>query len=355
MPRGPFTGNCGRGCGNASGTGRRFSLSSWSQNMRAPRFDFTVGAFIGQPTQFGDSTVTFDEMTARIARGNGFIAALDQSGGSTPKALRAYGVPDEEWGGDEEMFAKIHQMRCRIIRSPAFSGEKVVGAILFEKTMDDAVDGISVPQALIAKGVAPFLKIDKGLEEEASGVQLMKPMPGLDALLERAKALGVYGTKERSVINAANREGIAAVVAQQFEVGRQVLAHAMMPILEPEYSIKASDRAEGEAILCEEILAQLDALPDGQKVMLKLSLPVEANFFRPLVEHPKVLKVVALSGGYSRDEACVELARNDGMIASFSRALLDSLRAQMSDAQFDAALGEAIDAIHRASTQKVAA
>jgi fructose-bisphosphate aldolase, class I len=295
------------------------------------------------------------EMTDRIARGDGFIAALDQSGGSTPKALRAYGVADEEWSGDEEMFAKIHEMRCRIIRSPAFSGDKVVGAILFEKTMDGAVDGTPVPQALIDKGVAPFLKIDKGLEDEASGVQLMKPMPGLDALLERARALGVYGTKERSVINAASREGIAAVVAQQFAVGKQVLAHGMMPILEPEYSIKAPDRADGETILREEILEQLEALPEGQQVMLKLSLPVESNFFKPLVEHPKVLKVVALSGGYSRDEACAELAKNDGMIASFSRALLDSLRAQMRDSEFDAALGEAIDAIHRASTRKVAA
>jgi fructose-bisphosphate aldolase, class I len=295
------------------------------------------------------------EMTARIARGNGFIAALDQSGGSTPKALRAYGVTDDEWNGDEEMFARIHEMRCRIIRSPSFTGDKVVGAILFEKTMDGDVDGVPVPQALIEKGVVPFLKIDKGLEDEADGVQLMKRMPGLDALLDRAKALGVYGTKERSVINAANPAGIAAIAAQQFEVGRQVLAHGMVPILEPEYSIKAADRAAGEEILRDEIVKQLDALPDGQQVMLKLSLPVEANLYRPLVEHPNVLKVVALSGGFTRDEACAELARNDGLIASFSRALLDSLRAQMSDAEFDAALAEAIDAIHCASTQKVAA
>lgn len=295
------------------------------------------------------------EMTDRIARGQGFIAALDQSGGSTPKALRAYGVADEEWNGDDEMFARIHEMRSRIIRSPAFNGDKVVGAILFEKTMDGTVDGVAVPQALIAKGVVPFLKIDKGLEDEAAGVQLMKPMPDLDSLLERAKALGVYGTKERSVINSANRQGIAAIVAQQFEVGHQVLGHDMMPILEPEYSIKAADRAQGETILRDEILAHLDALPEGRQVMLKLSLPVEANLFRPIVNHPKVLKVVALSGGYSRDEACAHLARNDGMIASFSRALLDSLRVQMTDAEFDAALGEAIDAIYRASTEKVAA
>ena len=295
------------------------------------------------------------EMTARISAGNGFIAALDQSGGSTPKALRGYGVTDDEWSGEDEMFAKIHEMRCRIIRSPVFSGDKVVGAILFERTMDGSVDGVPVPQALIAKGVVPFLKIDKGLEDEADGVQLMKPNPGLDALLERAGALGVFGTKERSVINAANAAGIKAVVAQQFEVGKQVLAHGMMPILEPEYSIKAPDRAEGEAILLQEILAGLDALPEGQQVMLKLSLPVRPNAFKALVEHPKVLKVVALSGGFSRDEACAELARNEGMIASFSRALLDSLRARMSAAEFDAALGEAIDAIHCASTQKMAA
>jgi len=295
------------------------------------------------------------EMTAKIAGGRGFVAALDQSGGSTPKALRAYGVTDDEWNGEDEMFARIHEMRCRIIRSPAFTGDKVVGAILFEKTMDGAVDGVPVPQALIAKGVVPFLKIDKGLEDEADGVQLMKPMPGLDALLERASALGVFGTKERSVINSANPAGIAAVVAQQFEVGKQVLAHGMMPILEPEYSIKAPDRAQGERILREEILRELDELAEGQQVMLKLSLPVEPNAFKALVDHPRVLKVVSLSGGFTRDEACVELARNEGVIASFSRALLDSLRAGMSEAEFDAALGEAIDAIYRASTEKAAA
>ena len=295
------------------------------------------------------------EMTARIARGNGFIAALDQSGGSTPKALRAYGIADEEWNGEDEMFARIHEMRCRIIRSPAFSGDKVVGAILFEKTMDGTVDGVPVPQALIARGVVPFLKIDKGLEDEADGVQLMKPMPGLDGLLERARALGVYGTKERSVVNAANAKGIAAVVAQQFEVGRQVLAHGMMPILEPEYSIKAADRSAGEAILREEILTHLDALPEGQQVMLKLSLPVQAGLFGPLVHHPKVLRVVALSGGFSRAEACRELAGNPGMIASFSRALRSDLRHDQSDAEFDATLGTAIDEIYEASTDKAVA
>jgi len=295
------------------------------------------------------------EMTARIARGDGFIAALDQSGGSTPKALRAYGVADEEWNGEEEMFARIHEMRSRIIRSPAFSGDKVVGAILFEKTMDGAVDGVPVPEALIDKGVVPFLKIDKGLEDEANGVQLMKSIPDLDALLDRAKSLGVFGTKERSVINSDDRQGIADIVAQQFELGRRVLDHDMMPILEPEYSIKADGRAEGEVILRDEILTHLEALPEERQVMLKLSLPVEPDLFRPVVEHPRVLKVVALSGGYTRDEACAQLARNAGVIASFSRALLDGLRAEMSDEEFDRTLGEAIDAIHRASTQKVAA
>jgi len=253
------------------------------------------------------------------------------------------------------MFAKIHEMRSRIIQSPIFSGAKVLGAILFEKTMDGEVGGKATPQALLDKGIVSFIKIDKGLADEANGVQLMKPMPELDALLSRAKGLGVFGTKERSVINAANPEGIAAIVAQQFEVGKQVLAAGLMPILEPEYSINAEDRAAGEDILKSEILKQLDALSDGQQVMLKLSIPVKANQYKELVDHPKVLKVVALSGGFSRDEACEKLAQNDGMIASFSRALLQELRAPMTDAQFDATLGEAIVAIHAASTAKVAA
>ena len=289
------------------------------------------------------------EMTARMATGAGFIAALDQSGGSTPKALRGYGIDDSEWSGEDEMFAKIHEMRTRIITAPSFSNGKVIGAILFEKTMDGTIDGVPTPQALIARGIVPFLKIDKGLEDEADGVQLMKPIPGLDALLERARALGVFGTKERSVINAANAAGIAAVVAQQFEVGKQVLSHGMMPILEPEYSIKAPDRAEGEAILKAEIVKQLDALPAGQQVMLKLSIPVVADFYREVIAHPKALRVVALSGGYSTDEACAELAKNHGMIASFSRGLLQDLRAQQSDAEFDATLGAAIDEIYAAS------
>ena len=263
------------------------------------------------------------EMTANIAAGKGFIAALDQSGGSTPKALKGYGIEEGAWHSEAEMFDLIHQMRCRIIQSPVFTGEKVLGAILFERTMDGTVGGKTVPQALIDKGIIPFIKIDKGLEAEENGVQLMKPMPELDALLKRSRALGVFGTKERSVINSANRAGIAAVVKQQFEVGRQVIAHGMMPIIEPEVNIKSETRAECDAILLEEILKNLDALPEGQQVMLKLSLPVKPGTFDPLVAHPKVLRVVALSGGYKRPEACVELAKNAGIIASFSRALLE--------------------------------
>lgn len=296
----------------------------------------------------------YTEMMQKIAEGKGFIAALDQSGGSTPKALRGYGIEESEYSGEAEMFALIHKMRARIITSPAFTGDKVIGAILFEKTMDGTVDGKPTPEALIARGVVPFIKIDKGLEDEANGVQLMKPMPELDTLLKRAKALGVFGTKERSVINLANREGIAAVVNQQFEVGKQVLAHAMMPIIEPEVNIKSPERAEADQILLEEILKALDTLPDDDKVMLKLSIPAKPGTFDVLVDHPRVLRVVALSGGFKRPEACAELARNRGMIASFSRALLEDLRAQMSDAEFDAALASAIDEIYQASVNKTA-
>lgn len=296
----------------------------------------------------------YTEMMQKIAEGKGFIAALDQSGGSTPKALRGYGIEESEYSGEAEMFALIHKMRARIITSPAFTGDKVIGAILFEKTMDGTVDGKPTPEALIARGVVPFIKIDKGLEDEANGVQLMKPMPELDTLLKRAKALGVFGTKERSVINLANREGIAAVVNQQFEVGKQVLAHAMMPIIEPEVNIKSPERAEADQILLEEILKALDTLPDDDKVMLKLSIPARPGTFDALVDHPRVLRVVALSGGFKRPEACAELARNRGMIASFSRALLEDLRAQMSDAEFDAALASAIDEIYQASVNKTA-
>jgi fructose-bisphosphate aldolase class I len=292
------------------------------------------------------------EMTAKIAEGNGFIAALDQSGGSTPKALKGYGIEADAFSNDEEMFGLIHDMRSRIITSPCFTGEKVIGAILFERTMDGQVDGKPTPAALIERGVVPFIKIDKGLEDEANGVQLMKPMPELDALLVKAKALGVFGTKERSVINLANREGIAAIVQQQFEVGQQVLSHGMMPMLEPELNIKSPERAEAEVILLDELLKALDALPGDDTVMLKLSIPQKSGLFDALVDHPRVLRVVALSGGFARPEACAELAKNRGMIASFSRALLEDLRHQMSDDEFDASLGGAIDDIHAASTAK---
>ena len=296
-----------------------------------------------------------DQMREKMARGDGFIAALDQSGGSTPKALKGYGIEESAWSNDEEMFDLIHQMRSRIIGSPSFGSGKVIGAILFERTMDGKVGGKPTPHALIDRGIVPFIKIDKGLEEEANGVQLMKPIPGLDDLLIRAKGLGVFGTKERSVINLANREGIAAVVAQQFDVARQVLAHDMMPIIEPEVNIKSPERDAADHILLEEIQRNLNTIPDGAQVMLKLSIPAQAGLFQPLVDHPKVLRVVALSGGFSREEACRELARNPGMIASFSRALLSDLRAQQSDDEFDRTLGTAINEIYDASVARVPA
>ena len=292
------------------------------------------------------------DMTAKMAAGKGFIAALDQSGGSTPKALAGYGIGDDAWSDEAGMYGLIHDMRSRIIRSPAFTGDKVIGAILFERTMDGQVDGAPTPAALIAKGVVPLIKIDKGLEDEDRGVQMMKPMPELDGLLARSKALGVYGTKERSVINSANASGIADIVAQQFEVGRQVLAGGLMPMLEPEINIKSETRADCDAIMLEEILKNLEAM--DTQVMLKLSLPVVPGTFDALTSHPKVLRVVALSGGYARPEACAELAKNKGIIASFSRALLEDLRRQMSDAKFDASLGEAINAIYTGSTVKTA-
>ena len=295
------------------------------------------------------------EMREKIRSGNGFIAALDQSGGSTPKALAGYGIDGSAWSNEEEMFGLIHDMRSRIITSPSFGRGKVIVAILFERTMDGQVDGKPTPQALIDQGVVPFIKIDKGLEEEANGVQLMKPNPGLDALLTKAKGLGVFGTKERSVINFANREGIAAAVAQQFEVARQVLSHGMVPIIEPEVNIKSPERAEADEIMLEEILKNLGSIPDGQQVMLKLSIPEQPNLFAPLVDHPKVLRVVALSGGFSRADACRELAKNPGMIASFSRALLSDLRHGQSNEEFDHTLGTAIDEIYEASTGKVPA
>lgn len=290
------------------------------------------------------------KMMDKIENGAGFIAALDQSGGSTPKALKGYGVEADAFSNDDEMFALIHGMRSRIVTAPSFGSGKVIGAILFEKTMDGDAEGKPVPTLLWERGVVPFLKIDKGLEDEADGVQMMKPNPGLGDLLERAKAKGVFGTKMRSVINSASASGIAAIVKQQFEVGNQILDHGLMPMIEPEVNIKSADRAQSDAILLEEIGKQLDALPSDRRVMLKLSIPVEADHYATLVDHPRVARVVALSGGFSRDEACSELAKNQGMIASFSRALLQDLRQGMSDAEFDQSLGGAIDQIQKAST-----
>ena len=290
----------------------------------------------------------------RLRTGQGFIAALDQSGGSTPKALAGYGIQANAFSNDEEMFGLIHAMRSRIITSPAFSGDRILGAILFERTMDAKIDGVPVPQALIERGVLPFIKIDKGLEDDADGVQLMKPMPELDALLSRARSSGVVGTKQRSVINLASAHGIAAIVEQQFEVGAQVLAHGLVPILEPEVNINSLQRAAADTLLRDALLKALDALTGDTQVMLKVSIPAEANLFSPVVDHPRVLRVVALSGGFARAAACIELRKNQGMIASFSRALLEDLRYQMSDADLDEVLGRAIGDIYRASTEKVA-
>jgi fructose-bisphosphate aldolase, class I len=288
-------------------------------------------------------------MLEKVATASGFIAALDQSGGSTPKALKGYGIAEDSYSNDEEMFALIHDMRSRIITASSFSGEKVLGAILFERTMDGEAGGRPVPAALWEKGVVPFLKVDKGLEEESDGVQMMKPIPCLDALLKRAKAIGVFGTKKRSVINQASPTGIAAIVRQQFEVAGQILGHGLMPIIEPEINIKSADRAQSDLILRGEILKSLDSLPSDSKVMLKLSIPEKAGTFDIFVHHPRVLRVVALSGGFVRSEACAELAKNKGIIASFSRALLEDLRHQMSDEEFDRSLGQAIEEIYAAS------
>jgi len=286
----------------------------------------------------------------RMASGKGFVAALDQSGGSTPKALRLYGIEESAYSSETEMFDLIHQMRSRIITSPAFTGDRVLAAILFEQTMDREINGVpSTTYLWETKGVVPILKIDKGLAEASDDVQLMKPMPALDELLERAVGKGVFGTKERSVIAGANREGIAAVVDQQFEVAHQVLSHGLVPILEPEVTISISDKAQAEDILREEITERLDTVPDGQRVLLKLSLPTEPNHYRALVEHPKVMRVLALSGGYSRDEANQLLAQNTGVIASFSRALTEGLFADQSDEQFNATLDKAIQSIYDAS------
>ncbi|WP_043740098.1 MULTISPECIES: fructose bisphosphate aldolase [unclassified Luteimonas] len=285
----------------------------------------------------------------RIASGKGFIAALDQSGGSTPKALKLYGVDESAYSNEEEMFAQVHAMRTRIVTSPAFD-QRILGAILFERTMDGEFAGKNAVAYLWEdKGVVPFLKIDKGLADEADGVQVMKPMPGLADLLERARARGVFGTKERSVIKANNAKGIAAVLDQQFEVARQVVAAGLVPIIEPEVDIKAADKAQIEVALKQGLLERLDALDPSGPVMLKLTLPEVDGFFKELVEHPVVLRVVALSGGYSRDEANARLARNPGVIASFSRALTEGLTAQQSDDEFNKALDASIESIYQAS------
>jgi fructose-bisphosphate aldolase, class I len=291
-----------------------------------------------------------EEQLQKMRDGAGFIAALDQSGGSTPKALKLYGVEEGSWSNDDEMFDLIHDMRARIIKSPSFNGDRVLGAILFEQTMDRQIDGLETGDYLWQKkNVIPFLKIDKGLEGEADGVQLMKPMPGLDDLLKRGVARKIFGTKERSVIKTADPKGVAAIAQQQFDVGRQVLSHGLVPILEPEIDIHSPSKAEAEALLKQELIAGLDGMPDGQQIMFKLTLPETDGFYRELVDHPKVLRVVALSGGYTREEANARLSRNPGVVASFSRALTEGLSAQQSESEFDAMLDEAVGSIYEAS------
>jgi len=291
---------------------------------------------------------------AQISGKDGFIAALDQSGGSTPGALRLYGIPDSAYSGDAEMFRLVHEMRVRIMTAPAFTGAKVIATILFEGTMDGEVRGKPTPEYLWEeRGVVPFVKVDKGLEAEKDGVQLMRPMPELDALLTRAVKLGVFGTKMRSVINLASKDGIAANVAQQFDVGAQIAKHGLMPILEPEVSIKSPDKAGAEAILLAELKEHLDAVPAGRQVMFKLTLPDVPDLYAPLVNDKRVARVVALSGGYTRADACKRLSANHGMTASFSRALAEDLRHSMSDAVFGATLAKSIDEIYQASTVKV--
>ena len=293
---------------------------------------------------------TFDKQLAKIKNDPGFIAALDQSGGSTPKALKLYGVGEDAWKDDKGMFDVVHQMRTRIITSPAFSGKRLIGAILFENTMDRDIEGKPTPTYLWdVKGVVPFLKVDKGLAEEKDGVQLMKPMPGLDALVARAKAKSVFGTKMRSVIKQANAGGIQAVVKQQFDVGKQIIAGGLVPIIEPEVDIKTPSKDQAEDLLKASLLKELNALKPEQKVMLKLTIPDKDNLYADLIAHPNVLRVVALSGGYSREEANEKLARNKGMTASFSRALAEGLKAQQSDQEFNAALEASVESIYRAS------
>ena len=291
-----------------------------------------------------------DAMREKVKAGKGFIAALDQSGGSTPKALRLYGIEEDQYSGESEMFDRIHEMRSRIITSPAFNGDRILGAILFEMTMDRQIEGRDTAEYLWQeKQVVPFLKVDKGLADEADGAQVMKPIPDLDDLLARAKAKGVFGTKMRSVIKLADQAGVDAVVDQQFEIGRQILAAGLVPIIEPEIDIKSPQKAEAEALLKAGILRQLESIGDDQVIMLKLTLPEQDDFYQELVQHPKVLRVVALSGGYSREEANERLARNHGVVASFSRALTEGLTAQQSDDEFNAALDASIKSIYEAS------
>ncbi|MDO6967082.1 fructose bisphosphate aldolase [Rhizobium alvei] len=293
------------------------------------------------------------KMLDKISSAPGFIAALDQSGGSTPGALRLYGIAESEYQGDEEMFRLMHAMRVRIMSAAAFSGDKVIGAILFERTMDGDVNGQAVPSYLWEKrGVVPFLKVDKGLMAEENGVQLMKAMPDLDPLLIRGREKGIFGTKMRSVIAQADKAGIAAVVKQQFEVGRQIIGQGLVPIIEPEVSIKSPTKEEAEVILRDEIANELDKLSADEKVMLKVTIPTVADYYAPLVAHKAVVRVVALSGGYTRADACEKLSHNHGMIASFSRALTENLRVSMSDAEFEASLAETINEIYGASVNK---
>ncbi len=293
---------------------------------------------------------TFDQQMQKMKTQPGFIAALDQSGGSTPKALALYGVGAEAWTDEEGMYKVVHQMRSRIITAPSFNGDRILGAILFENTMDRMIEGRPTPDYLWnVKRVVPFLKIDKGLADEANGVQLMKPNPGLDALLAKAKAKGIYGTKMRSVIKQANAEGVLAVVQQQFEVARQIVAAGLVPIIEPEVDIHCPDKAKAETLLKAALLAELNKLSANQAVMLKLTLPEQDDFYSDCVKHAQVVRVVALSGGYSRADANARLARNHGVVASFSRALSEGLTAQQSEAEFDGALNAAIESIYRAS------
>lgn len=290
------------------------------------------------------------EQAKQMTEGKGFIAALDQSGGSTPKALGLYGVTEDQWTNEDEMFDLVHEMRTRIIKSPSFNSDHIIGAILFEQTMDREIDGMPTAQYLWEKkGIVPFLKTDKGLADKANGVQLMKPCPGLDELLERGVAKGIFGTKMRSFVAEANEAGIKENVEQQFEFAKQVLSHGLVPIVEPEVDINAADKAEAEAILRDELIKHLDALPEGEQVMIKVTIPSEDGFYTPLVEHPKCMRVVALSGGYPREEANERLSRQPGMIASFSRALSEGLSAQQSDEEFDATMADSVKGIYEAS------